>query len=262
MLSFPSYADHVGRESRRFLEVLRGADPGAQVPGCPAWNADDLLWHLVEVQHFWTYVIAHRPAPPAGYGEPERPDGHAALVRLFADVTARFAEVLTAADPNDEAWSWSEPDQNVGFTYRRQAHEALIHRVDAEQSVGVASVIDDELAADGVAEVLEKFYGGKPGWGSFVGDGRLVRVDCTDTGDQVWLETGRFTGTDPEAGEIDVPDFAVVGPRDVEPNAVIAGPAVALDLWLWNRGDDSAVSRTGDSDVLDVVLGMVPSALN
>ena len=39
------------------------------------------------------------------------------------------------ADPAEPAWTWSA-EQTVGFTLRRQAHEALIHRLDAEQTAG------------------------------------------------------------------------------------------------------------------------------
>ena len=50
-------------------------------------------------------------------------------------------------------WSWAN-DQTAGFSYRRQAHEALIHRLDAELAGGERTAIDARLAADGVGEVL------------------------------------------------------------------------------------------------------------
>ena len=47
-LDFPDYLEHIRSESRRFREVLSTCDPDARVPGCPEWNAADLLWHLAE----------------------------------------------------------------------------------------------------------------------------------------------------------------------------------------------------------------------
>ena len=38
--------------------------------------------------------------------------------------------------------------------------------------------------------------------------------------------------------------------EDVEPDVVVDGPAGALDLWLWSRGDDSEVSVAGDDATL------------
>ena len=30
------------------------------MPSCPDWNADDLLWHLAEVQWFWATIVRER----------------------------------------------------------------------------------------------------------------------------------------------------------------------------------------------------------
>ena len=65
-LPFEQYLAHLEAESRRFRDVLADCDPAARVPGCPDWDAADLLWHLGgEVQDFWAWVVSHRPrAPP------------------------------------------------------------------------------------------------------------------------------------------------------------------------------------------------------
>ena len=60
------------------------------------------------------------------------------------------------ADPADEAWHWSS-DHPVGASIRRQAHEALIHRLDAEETARARSPpLDPALAADGVVEALDR----------------------------------------------------------------------------------------------------------
>ena len=72
-------------------------------------------------------------------------------------------------------------------------------------------------------------YGGCPPWGEFTGLPHHVRVDCTDTGDRVWVQIGRFVGTDPDDDKYyDDNDISVVPDPGAEPDAVVAGPAAAL----------------------------------
>jgi hypothetical protein len=139
--------------------------------------------------------------------------------------------------------------------------------VDAELTAGTGSDLDPLLASDGVHEVLDVMYGGCPPWGSWTPGEGLVRVDATDTGAEVWVRFGVFAGTDPDSGTsyADEEDFHVVpAPEDeeVEPDVVIDGPAAALDLWLWSRGDDAALSVAGDADVLARFRAVVDSPIN
>src|SRR5215472_11044104 len=115
-----NYLDHLARESARFAAALRGAAPAAPVPSCPGWDADDLLWHLAEVQWFWGTIVRE-------------------------GITGEQADGLKPGSP---AGTWSA-DQTVGFVRRRQAHEALIHRVDAELTAGERTGMDQGLSADG-----------------------------------------------------------------------------------------------------------------
>ena len=260
-----TYLSHVRSESARFREVLAGCDPAARVPSCPDWTAADLLWHLATVQRWWAEVVTARPARPEEI-DPPRPESYDALLAAYDEWSGRLAEVLESADPADEAWNWSD-DHTVGFILRRQAHEALIHRVDAELAAGVGSDLDPVLAADGVHEVLDVMYGGCPPWGTWTPGEGTVRVDATDTGDQHWVRFGVFAGTDPDSGTsyADEEDFHVVDPPDdeaVEPDAVVDGPAAALDLWLWSRGYDANLSVVGDRDVLARFRAVVDSPID
>jgi uncharacterized protein (TIGR03083 family) len=256
-LTFDGYLTHLRDESTRFRAVLADCDPEARVPGCPDWTAGDLLWHLARVQWFWGTTIRTRPAPPEGDDDdevagPERPTSYDGLLAAYDEYSAALVTELESADPAEPAWSWST-EQTVGFTFRRQAHEALIHRLDAEQTAGEVTPLDPELAADGVDEALAVMFGGKPPWGSFAGLPHFVRVDLTDTGESVWVQLGTFSGTDPESGTTytDEPDIDVVADPGTEPDAVVAGQAAALDAWLWRRGDDADIAVTGDRDTYD-----------
>jgi len=256
------YLAHLRDESARFLDALHGGDLAREVPTCPDWSAADLLWHLSEVQWFWGTIVRERLQSPDDLEPPGRPGGDHALMQFFEEQSARLLLALTDADPAEPVYTWSE-DKTVGFIRRRQAHEALIHRLDAEQTAGAVTPLDPALAADGVDEALDVMFGGTPAWGRFDGGGGFVRVDITDQGESVWVETGRFTGTDPESGQTyDEDDISKVEPRDGEPDVVVSGSAAVLDAWLWGRGDDSAVSVTGDDTVSDHFRRCVNQAIN
>lgn len=264
-LSYDSYLDHVRRESARFRAVLTDCDLNARVPSCPDWDAGDLLWHLgAQVQAFWAGILEQRPAgPPDDWSEPARPDSDAGLLDTFDEASARLVAALAAADPADEAWTWSA-DHTAGFIARRQAHEALIHRLDAELAAGQVTDLDPALAADGVDEVLAVMYGGAPDWGSFTPGEGLLRVDIDDTAVSRWVRLGTFSGTDPDGGRTytDEPDLNVVPDPGGEPDAVVSGPAGPMDAWLWHRGDDSLITTTGDQAVLDRLAAIVGGSID
>ncbi len=255
-LEYSAYLAHIRHDSARFREVLATCDPAARVPSCPDWSAADLLWHLCTVQHWWWAVLTNRPQSPdeMGYTEPDRPDSYDQLLAAYDDAHGAFVAALEAADPAEPAWSWSSDpaDHTVAFTYRRQAHEALIHRVDAELVASDPTPLDPALAADGVNEVLDVMYGGLPPWGSFEPLPHFLEFRLTDTATSVWTRLGIFSGTPPEGEEIsDEKDMHVVADPGLPADTVITGTAGAVNAWLWHRGDDDGITVTGDRTVYD-----------
>lgn len=228
------------------------------VPSCPGWDIDDLMWHLGggDVQHFWAWIGANRPEGPQDYQQPDRPaDRHgiiAALDRAHDDLVRR----LHNADPADGSWASDTGLHTVAFTMRRQAHEALIHRVDAELAAGARTPLDPQLATGVVVECLELMYGGLPSWGRFAVDGTRIAVDVTDTGHRVVLGLGRFTGHDPETGEgHDLDDVQVLGHEHTSArgdsfDARVSGGAEELDLWLWHRNGRVEPDVDGSEEVV------------
>ncbi|WP_091042215.1 maleylpyruvate isomerase family mycothiol-dependent enzyme [Nocardioides sp. YR527] len=265
-----AYIDHIRSESARFRAVLADTDPTAPVPTAPEWTAADLLWHVAaEVQHFWTYVLETRPTAPTeeAYDEPERPKdaSYQDLLAHFDELNARFIKTLEQTGPEEPTWSWSQ-DQSAAFTYRRQAHEILIHRLDAELTADALTPLDPALAADGIDEILDVFYGGKPEWATFAGDGRYVRVDAVDTDTRTWVELGLVSGTRPDGDRLeDEPDLSVLSteniPADTEPDVVIEGTAADLDAWLWRRRDDEGIRVAGDRDIYDSFRALTNQAI-
>lgn len=262
-LEYADYLAHIRRDSARFREVLAGCDPEARVPSCPDWSAADLLWHLTTVQHWWCAMVTNRPrsADEMGYVEPERPTTYDALLAAYDDAHATFLAALEATDPAESAYSWSAKpsDHIVGFTYRRQAHEALIHRLDAELTADCVTPLDADLAADGVDEALDVMYGHLPAWGTFDPQPRYVEFRISDAGTSVWTQIGVFSGTAPDDGQvfIDEKDMHVVPDPGVPADVVVTGDAAAMDAWLWRRRDDSGITVTGDRGTYDHARGVL-----
>ncbi|WP_134741716.1 maleylpyruvate isomerase family mycothiol-dependent enzyme [Nocardioides sp. 503] len=267
-LAFSAYLEHLRSDSARFRDVLAGCDPAARVPACPDWDAADLLWHLAGVQRFWAGRIRSRPAAPteADFADqPARPATYDGLLAYFDEHSASLLAELAAADPAEPAWSWA-PEQTVGFTFRRQAHEALIHRLDAEQTArqatGEVTDLDPALAADGVAELLDVMYGGEaPAWGRLdLGEG-LVQVELIDVGESLFVRPGTLHGTDPESGKAyDGPHLLLVEPGEAA--ALVRGRAADLDAWLWKRRSADGIEVSGDRAVHEAMLAAVSEPLD
>jgi uncharacterized protein (TIGR03083 family) len=259
------YIAHLITESSRFAEAIARAAPDAPVPSCPDWNADDLLWHLGEVQWFWGTVVREGlNDEQAIERKPPRPDGRARLLAFYDRCSRELADTLAAAQPDSPAWTWSD-DHTVGFIRRRQAHEALIHRLDAELTADDRTPLDPALSADGVGEALSLMYGGLPDWGTFTPEAaRTIRLRATDTG-ETWLVTlGQFTGTGPDHGKsYDEPDIHLA---DHDPGtqaaAEVSGSAADLDCWLWHRPPLLRLERSGDQGALSHFDAAIAPGIN
>ena len=226
----------VQEQSARFAAAARDAADRhgwrAGVPGCPGWDLADLVWHLAEVQHFWAWVVRTRATSPDGYAEPVRP-AEAALAAFGAAQTADLVAALTGADPAERVWTWA-PQQDVAFVLRRQAQEATVHRVDAEQALGAATGIPADLGLDGIDEWLS------------------VMVPAA-------LPEGPPTGAEPvvlHAVDADAERTLFPGTADL-PVATLTGTAGDLLLVLWRRLPLTAVTVDGDADRAAALLASV-----
>jgi len=248
----------LARDSELFGDAARSAPPDARVPTCPEWTGADLLYHLAEVQDFWSRVVGPSPGSGLGGGDVEplpRPASDAELPALLQRSTSRHVAALTGRDATEPCWSWHEEGRTVGWVLRRQAHEALIHRADAELTAGRdVTPADPDVAADGVDEVLAVMVDGVPGWGVFTPDGATISVVVDGPGEtpRSWeLAFGRFTGTGPESGTAYDLDVAQLVDLPGSTTAQVAGPAWALDLWLWGRGSADGLTVAGDPALVD-----------
>ncbi len=257
------YLQHVRDESARFVQCLAAADPSARVPSCPDWDAADLAWHLTEVQQFWCTIVAERldDPEPAEAMKPERPADYQELLTLFTATSGTLVDVLTSTPPSTQVWTWAD-DHTVGFVRRRQAHEALIHRLDAELALGEVTAFDPALATDGIDEALRVMYGDPPSWSTFTSDGTLAAVETTDTGAAWGLTFGRFTGTSPNTGTTYDDDiFVVADTLEAAPAFTLRGKAGDLDAWLWSRAGEDRVEVVGDRTAFGRLAAIVSQGI-
>ena len=256
---------HVTAETTRFRELLAAVDPATPVPTCPGWDADDLLWHLAEVQSFWGRVVEQRCTDPETLEGPElsRPDDRAELLALSRRSTDALARTLRRTPPGTPVWTWAD-DQSAAFVLRRQAHEALVHRVDAECTAGARTPLDAALAADGVDEALRVMFGGAPAGAELEVDAvATLRLRCTDTGDTWLVSLARYTGADQEGLPTSGPTLAVAAQDHGMPTtATVSAAAGDLDCWLWGRPPLGDVELAGDVRVLAGLREVVESGIS
>ncbi|MEO7447065.1 MAG: maleylpyruvate isomerase family mycothiol-dependent enzyme [Humibacillus sp.] len=261
------FARHLSEDSARFRAVLAAAPSTSRVPTCPDWQVDDLLWHLTEVQWFWGEIAERGLTDPGDLdamnaARPERPAARAALLETYDSASERLQRVLTGLSPETPLWMWAD-DKSAGYIARRQAHEALIHRLDAELTTGERTSIDPRLACDGVDEALRVMRGHEPEPDlDHVPTSGAVTISAVDTMSSWTVTPVRVTGTW-NGDEIDVErllvadgpvaDGSVADGSGDGPVAEIAGTSADLDCWLWNRPTEGPVTREGDETALAAV---------
>jgi len=231
------FLEMLDADFRRLRELADG-DLHAKVPTCPDWTLADLVEHVSMVYLHKVETMRHNAFPSVWPPVDQVAQKPAELLsRAYAALSAEFA----ARPATTPAPTWFEPDQTVGFWIRRMAQESVVHRVDAELAAGAEpSAIPDDLAADGVDEVLKAFveYGSTMWPEDFAealssGTGQTVLVSV---GDRAWSVTLRPEGVAVADAE---PGFAA--------DARITGDPAAVLLWLWRRTDDRAVTVDGDA---------------
>ncbi len=244
------YLAHLRSDSDRFARALAACDPAAPVPSCPDWTAADLLWHLGEVQLFWGTIVAERLDDPdaADAAKPPRPDDYGELLEFYRRASATLGDALEATPPSTAVWTWFDADQSAGFVRRRQAHEALIHRLDAELTAG--DVTDDRSRA-GRATASPRCSTGctaasRPGL-QHDRAGALGRVSDHRHRRRVVRAARRVQRDEPEHRQRPTPTRARstrVDPGDA--TFSVSGTARDLDAWLWNRPTRADISLDGD----------------
>lgn len=217
------------------ITAIAGRDLDAPVPPCPGWTVRDAVVHTGEV---YSHKVASMRLPGGPqtvddwlHGPAEGQDVVEWFQERFDELTGEFE----ARGPEAASYTWYDPDQTVGFWFRRMAQETAVHRVDVESAFDAITPVADDLAVDGVDEVLDWFLTYQA---EDVGpDGPGHGTVAVRTGDRIWRAT------------LD-PDEVALSREPGAADAVVSGEPSELLLWLWGRRPDSAVILEGDADLL------------
>lgn len=238
-MDFDTYVRHLVEHGRGLADGAVAAGLDAPVPTCPEWTVRDLVTHQGQV-HRWarSYVATGRTTPPSADDRPETPPGDDELLDWFRDGHDALVTSLREAPADLACWSFLPARSPREFWARRQAHEAAIHRVDADRAAGRTTAIDPMLAIDGIDELLHGFLARSRG--SLVSDPpRKLAVRPADAGNAWTITIGpdrRTTTSTAEPGA----------------DATVTGAATSLYLLLWNRGGRDGITVDGDETLLDL----------
>jgi uncharacterized protein (TIGR03083 family) len=228
--------------------ALRAAatDLDLPVPTCPGWTVRDAVEHTAVVYaHKATVIEQSLDHPP----QPWPPQFDYDDVREFYDEQLhRIIEALRTRAPETVVWTWYEPDRTVGFWVRRMMQETAIHRADVESARGQRPEIPDEVAVDGIDELVERMLcDDDPDYYQGYSPGQGQRVAVTAAG---------------HAWTITLGDRVASFNRDTAPDAdaTLSGDAGAVVLAMWNRLPYSAVSTAGDESALAALRALVAVA--
>ncbi len=232
------------RSEGELLLASAAADLTVPVPACPGWVVADVAGHLGRVYRSIGEIVATGATEPPTTPVPKPPAG-AAVLDFFAEGHGRLLELLAAADPSVEVYTWGD-DRSVGFYVRRMAHETAVHRIDVEHALGrTPTPVVPEVATDG----LDELYGVVLPFGlrrrpTTVAPGGSLHLHRTDG-------AGEWT--------VELVDGALqVGHVHGKSTAAVRGPASDLFTFAWNRGLSPALEVFGDRAVAEAWAGLAP----
>ena len=150
--------------TRTMAGIVGHGDPDLPVPSCPDWTLRQLGTHLGRVHRWAAEIVNTRtaeaiPMKAAPDGIP--PADQAGQADWLLAGAQRLTEAIRAAG-TDPVWAFGSLAPAT-FWARRQAHETMMHRADAELTAGLTVELDPELAADGVDEWLTLMAGPRYG---------------------------------------------------------------------------------------------------
>jgi uncharacterized protein (TIGR03083 family) len=151
----PSYSELVAAVRREGEGIVSagGVELDLAVPTCGDWRMGDLLVHVGRVYHRACELVGERETSQRDY--PAAPPEGTDPRDYLRDALDELVEALSSADAETPVWNWSSEPHVAAFWARRMAHESAVHRYDAQRAQGLAQPVDDELAHDGMDELVD-----------------------------------------------------------------------------------------------------------
>ena len=236
-MEYNAYLPVIRSNIDRLADAAEEAGLDAPVPSCPAWTIDDLTQHIGTVLRRWTDLVVARSMDRPDFSRTAGPPPAGDRFEWVRAGGEGLVDALAATPEDTPMWTFSG-EGTVRFWARRQAHEAVIHRCDAELADGTLGSIEADVAADGVNEYFE-LLALLPAVQAIKGDGETVHFHCTDR-EVEWL--AEMT-----------PDGLEIRPEHAKGTVAVRGPANAIMLAVWNRigPDNPELEIFGDRAVLE-----------
>jgi len=228
----------------RLLEVLRvegallassalGTDPHLPVQHAEGMTLGETVRHVGSVYRMVVTWLRSGTQPTRWQRGPI--PGQSLVEYLRAGHSEIVAE-LSAHDPEDGAPTWWPLDQTYGFWCRRLAHETTVHRIDVQNAAAAMTVggrIDDEIAFDGIDEILSLWFTHRLGVLGVTNSwtGRVAVV----AGRRRWIAQITATGTASWQAE-----------ATEQVDATVASDPAGMYLWLWGRRPVGTATPSGD----------------
>ncbi len=249
-------------EPSRWLELLRTEGDrlasvpvealDAPVPALADWNVERVLRHTGRVHRWVTATLAAGPGAGLATEVEPLPKGPA-VVEAYREAFETVATELARHDPDQESATFIGPG-TIAFWYRRQAHEVVVHRVDAQDAVHAAGGSEPEpIAVDHAVDATDEWarlflatrFGQRSGALPEDLHGRSVHIHGTDDPSPrdgaEWILRLGATGIEVEASH-------------AKGDVALRGPAQDLLLTLWRRRPLSTVDVVGDAAVAERLL--------
>jgi uncharacterized protein (TIGR03083 family) len=236
------YLELIAQDGTKLSTTARRLDLDLPIPTCPGWTVRECVRHTGGAyQHKISCMrLGRRP------GDDEFEEGPATgvdVIDWFDTSLATLLAELRDRGPSAPSYTWWPADQTTGFWYRRMAQETAVHRIDVEDAGAAATPIDEDLAVDGIDEVLDRFL--SDDWDSVTPDEWDGVDPNAGAGSTIAVRT-RGTAWRSTLG----PDVILLERGDGDADAAVAGEPEAVLLWLWGRRPDSTVELEGDPAAL------------
>lgn len=248
-MEIADFIEALRQDGEELIDCSTRAGWDAEVPACPGWRVRDLVAHTGSVHRWAAGYLDGRTKP--GPIELCAPLDDGGLADWYRDGHRGLLDRLTTAPADLECWTFLPAPTPVAFWARRQAHETAIHRVDAEQALGVRPRESAaRFARDGIDELLAGFHvrarsrvrTERP---------RSLLVRTTDDGPGTGQPHAWLLGLSPDPLRVE----RLTDAGRVSADCAVSGPAPALYRAMWNREGYDDLDVSGDASLVELWRG-------